>query len=57
MSMWKCARPGCPPPMVGLFMFLSLLALAVPATAGQGAGNPAGISGVVTDNTGASCPA
>ena len=29
---------------------------AAPAMAGQGAGNPAGISGVVTDNTGAILP-
>src|SRR6186997_2257591 len=56
MSMWKYARPGCPPPIVCLFTFLSLFALAVPATAGQGAGNPAGISGAVTDNTGAILP-
>ncbi len=56
MSMWKYARLGCPRLMIGLFMFLSLLALNVPATAGQGAGNPAGISGVVTDNTGAVLP-
>ena len=56
MSMWKCARPGFLPLMVGLFVFFSLLAPAVPATAGQGAGNPAGISGVVTDNTGAILP-
>jgi Carboxypeptidase regulatory-like domain/TonB dependent receptor len=40
----------------GVLSFISLLALAVPATAGQGAGNPAGISGVVTDNTGALLP-
>ena len=35
------------------FLFLvSLLPLAAPAMAGQGAANPAGITGVVTDNTG-----
>src|SRR5688572_19323485 len=39
-----------------LLSFLSLLPLAAPAMAGQGAGNPAGITGVVTDNTGAILP-
>jgi outer membrane receptor protein involved in Fe transport len=56
MSMWKCARQEFSPLMVGLFVFLSLLALTVPATAGQGAANPAGISGVVTDPSGAVLP-
>src|SRR5215210_1654002 len=56
MSMWKCARPEFRPLMVGLFVLVGLLAPTVPATAGQGAGNPAGISGVVTDNSGAILP-
>ncbi len=54
MPTWKCARQEFPPLVVGLLTIL--LALAEPATAGQGAGNPAGISGVVTDNTGAILP-
>jgi len=54
--MWKCARTGFSALIVGSFLLMSLFALAVPATAGQGAGNPAGISGVVTDNTGAIRP-
>jgi outer membrane receptor protein involved in Fe transport len=40
----------------GLVGIIGLLMWAVPATAGQGAGNPAGISGVVTDNSGAILP-
>jgi len=54
MPIWTCARYEFPPLIAGLFTIL--LALATPATAGQGAGNPAGISGVVTDNTGAILP-
>jgi hypothetical protein len=42
--------------IVSVLSLFSVFALAVPATAGQGAGNPAGISGVVTDNTGAVLP-
>jgi hypothetical protein len=53
MSMWKCARPETPPLIVGCVIVVSLLAPAPPAMAGQGAANPAGITGVVTDNTGA----
>ncbi len=56
MSTCKSARPGCSALMVGFFIFTSLFALIVPAMAGQGAANPAGISGVVTDNTGAVLP-
>jgi len=54
MSMWKCARQGFLPLIVGLLM--TLLALAVPVMAGQGAANPAGITGIVMDNTGAVLP-
>ena len=36
--------------------FISLVLLAVPAMAGQGAANPAGIAGVVTDTSGAVLP-
>src|SRR6266850_6114673 len=36
--------------------FISLVLLAVPAMAGQGAANPAGIAGVVTDASGAVLP-
>ena len=44
--------------VVGLLWCVVLLPLAAaPATAGQGAANPAGITGVVTDNTGPSCRA
>ncbi len=53
MSMWKCARPGFSALIVGFFL---CSAPAVPAMAGQGAANPAGITGVVTDNTGAILP-
>src|SRR5687767_7242195 len=56
MSMGKCGRPGIPPLMVGCVMLVGLLAPAAPATAGQGAANPAGVSGVVTDNSGGILP-
>ena len=56
MSTWKNARSGSSELIVALFSFMSLLALTVPAMAGQGAANPAGITGVVTDNTGAVLP-
>jgi len=36
--------------------FISLVLLAVPAMAGQGAANPAGFAGVVTDTSGAVLP-
>ena len=42
--------------MVCLGTFISLSLLSMPALAGQGAGNPAGITGVVTDNSGAVLP-
>ena len=38
------------------FLVVSLVLLAAPATAGQGGGNPAGITGVVTDTSGAVLP-
>jgi len=41
---------------VGVLCVVSLVLWARPTTAGQGAGNPAGIAGVVTDNTGAVLP-
>jgi hypothetical protein len=53
MSMWNCARRRLSVLIVGVFLFS---APAVPRMAGQGAANPAGISGVVTDNTGAVLP-
>jgi outer membrane receptor protein involved in Fe transport len=42
--------------LVGVLCFISLLPLAAPAMAGQGAANPAGITGLVTDNSGAVLP-
>jgi len=56
--MMKCryARPQFPALKIISFSFLSLFPLAAPALAGQGAANPAGIIGVVTDNTGAVLP-
>src|SRR6187549_2292481 len=56
MPLWKHARPGASAFLLGTVCSIGLLSLAEPATAGQGAGNPAGISGVVTDNTGAILP-
>ena len=56
MSVWKHARSGSSTLIVGLFVWTSLCALPVPAMAGQGAANPAGITGVVTDNSGAVLP-
>jgi hypothetical protein len=53
MSRWKCVRPVFSALIVGFFVFS---APAVPGLAGQGAANPAGITGVVTDNTGAVLP-
>jgi outer membrane receptor protein involved in Fe transport len=44
---------------VGVLLYVSLISLipwAAPAMAGQGAANPAGITGVITDNTGAILP-
>ena len=38
------------------FLVVSLVLLAAPGIAGQGAGNPAGITGVVTDTSGAVLP-
>ena len=52
----KCARPGSAALIVGVLSFIGLFPLAVPAMGGQGAANPAGIIGVVTDNTGAVLP-
>ena len=43
--------------MVGVLMFISLLPMAAPAAAGQGAANPAGIIGQITDGSGAVLPA
>ena len=56
MSMWKCARPGFSALVIGALCLIIPLAWAAPAIAGQGAANPAGITGVVTDNTGAVLP-
>ena len=48
-------RPSaCPTVLVS--SFVSLFLMAAPAWAGQGAGNPAGIMGIVTDNSGAVLP-
>ncbi|MGH9195787.1 MAG: carboxypeptidase-like regulatory domain-containing protein, partial [Acidimicrobiia bacterium] len=52
----RLSQPTCTPVMVCLGTFISLLLLAAPAMAGQGAANPAGIMGVVTDNSGAVLP-
>jgi hypothetical protein len=56
--MLKCrhARRQFPALHIVVLGFLSLFPLAAPAIAGQGAANPAGIIGVVTDNTGAVLP-
>jgi len=57
MLMFRYARPQFSALEIVLLTFsLSLLPLAAPAMAGQGAANPAGITGVVTDNTGAVLP-
>jgi len=56
MLMCRHARPQFPASNIVLLSFLGLFPLAVPAMAGQGAANPAGITGVVTDNTGAVLP-
>ena len=56
MSRCTYARPRFSTFIVGFFILAGLLAETNPAVAGQGAGNPAGISGVVTDNTGAILP-
>src|ERR1051325_10103177 len=53
MSTCKCARQGFSALVVGFFIFITS---SVPTVAGQGAANPAGISGVVMDNTGAILP-
>src|SRR5947208_16715096 len=42
--------------LMGCFLVVGLVLLAAPATAGQGGGNPAGITGVVTDSSGAVLP-
>jgi hypothetical protein len=54
--MSKFARGWSSSFVVVLFGGISLLAASGPARAGQGAANPAGISGIVTDNTGAVLP-
>jgi hypothetical protein len=56
MLMWKRNVRRSTALIVSVLGLIGLFALAVPATAGQGAGNPAGISGVVTDNSGAILP-
>ncbi len=56
MFMCKHARQQFVALNIVLLSFLSLFPLAAPAMAGQGAANPAGITGVVTDNTGAVLP-
>ena len=56
MSTCTYARPRFSMLIVGFFILTGLLAVTIPAVAGQGAGNPAGISGVVSDNTGAILP-
>ena len=53
MLKWNCGRAGFSALIVGFFLFS---APAVPGLAGQGAANPAGITGVVTDNTRAVLP-
>jgi hypothetical protein len=53
MSMWKCARPRFSALIVGV---IGVLSWAAPVMAGQGAANPAGITGVVTDSSGAVLP-
>src|SRR5712691_11064269 len=49
-------RPGFFRLSLGFSMFVGLAALTSPAVAGQGAANPAGIAGVVTDTSGAVLP-
>src|SRR5439155_18963827 len=49
----RCSRKAR---LVGVLCFISLLPLAAPAMAGQGAANPAGITGLVTDNSRAVLP-
>ena len=49
-------QSACTAVMVCLGTFASPLLLAAPATAGQGAANPAGIMGVITDTSGAILP-
>ena len=56
MLISRDARPQSVWSNIVLIGFLSLFLPAAPATAGQGAANPAGITGVVTDNTGAVLP-
>ena len=56
MFMCRHARRLFPALKIVLLSFLSLFLLAGHAMAGQGAANPAGIAGVVTDNTGAVLP-
>ena len=53
MLMRKCYARLSAASIVSVLSFISLCALVVSAAAGQGAGNPAGISAFVTDNTGA----
>ena len=54
MSMWKCARPGFSSLIVGFFHIR--LRRPCPRWPARGPANPAGITGVVTDNTGAILP-
>ena len=50
------ARFGSSPWMAGILTCIGLFQLASPAAAGQGAANPAGIAGQVTDGTGSVLP-
>jgi hypothetical protein len=52
----RLRQPACTTLMVCLRTLVGLLLLSVPAMAGQGAGSPAGIMGVVADNSGAVLP-
>jgi hypothetical protein len=54
--MCRGARAEVSASNIALLSFLSLFPLAASALAGQGAANPAGIVGVVTDNSGAVLP-
>jgi Carboxypeptidase regulatory-like domain len=56
MLICRHARTNLPALGIAVFSFLFLFSLPAPAIAGQGAANPAGIIGVVTDNTGAVLP-
>jgi hypothetical protein len=56
MLMWKCARSRFCALIVGAVGAIGLLSWAAPVIAGQGAANPSGIAGVVTDNSGAVLP-